>query len=135
MQTAAYGLSLIDEVVLMKTIDNTHRYYGLIRRAANVLRCDRGRFEILADRPLNHGHLVVCRVWVGIHHRQVWESEYRFRINEQDAVYIIDEFKIRFGERVHYRKGRDDEPVLVSPAVAVEKRERYRLNRREYFLR
>ena len=102
----------------MKTIDNTHRYYSLIRRAANELRWGLGSFEILADRPLNHGHLVVCRVWFDSSHRRVHESEYRFRINEQGAVYIIDEFTIRYGGRVHYRKGRDDEPVLVSPGVS-----------------
>ena len=119
----------------MKTIDNTHRFYGLIRRAANELRCGIGGFEILADRPLNHGHLIVCKVWYTHTRRWVHESVYRFRIDEQDAVYIIDESIIRYGVWLPTRKGRDDEPVLVSPAAAAAKRSCYRLDRREYFLR
>jgi hypothetical protein len=120
---------------IRKTIDDTHRYYGLIRRVASELRCGEGRFEILADRPLNHGHLVVCRVWFGIPPRRVWESEYRFCINEQDAVYTLDEFKIRFGGRVHYRKGRDDEHVVEPPTMDNANRHRNRRYRVDSFLR
>ena len=119
----------------MKTIGFTHRFYGLICRAANELRHDNSSFEILADRPLNHGHLVVCRVWFNNPHRRVWESVYRFRIDEHDAVYIIDELIIRHGVRLPTCKGRDDEPVLVSPADAAAKRERYRRYRCETVLR
>jgi len=93
------GNTPIDGCDWMKAGDKTHEYYKMVRRAADRLRGGNGRVEFLADRPLNHGHLIVCRVWTGFRPRRVWEAEYRFRIDDKGDIYVVDVTPILQGER------------------------------------
>ena len=86
----------------MKTIYRNHPFYEIIKRACDEVRCGFAGFEILADRPLNHGHLVVCRAWFGaFSHRRPGECEYRFVIDEDDKVHTLDHTSIHHGRRGH----------------------------------
>ena len=74
--------------------------YEIIRRAVHGVWHTYPMFEILADRPLNHGHLVVCRVWLlGRSNRRIREREYRFVIDEANKVNTLDYTSLYFGMR------------------------------------
>ena len=86
--------------ILLKTIYRNHRLYNIISRACDKLRCGFASFEILADRPLNHGHLVICRAWYGCFLGRIGQHEYRLRIDEYDRVYVIDCTRIFHDKRL-----------------------------------
>lgn len=92
----------------MKTIDKTHRFYDIIDDAVNVLIQGRTGFDILADRPLNHGHLVLCRVWslpfTRISYGRASVGEYRFMIDDEGWVSVIDYRLIFRGKRRYARR-------------------------------
>ena len=98
----------------MKTTDKTHRFYEIIRRVVCGMWRPYTEFKILADRPLNHGHLVVCRVWLCRRgNRRIREREYRFVIDEANKVNTLDYTSLYFGMRgpttrgCNYRKQRE----------------------------
>lgn len=97
--------------------------YYTIQRMCDEERCGFGCFEILADRPLNHGHLIVCRVWCCQYRRGIWESEYRFIIDECGKGYILDFVDIRrgggYGVRVRSKCGRAKLPFIPSEWTGV----------------
>jgi len=77
--------------------------HGIIEKKCNDLRCGMGCFKILSTRPLNHGQLVICRVWPCVYRRLVWESEYRFIISEDNKVHTLDYRRVSsygFGPRI-----------------------------------
>jgi len=124
------GNTTIDEACNMKAGENTAWYYQMLRCAADRLRGGNGRVEVLADRPLNHGHLIVCRVWFGFLPRRAWEAEYRFCIDGKGDIYVVDVTPIRGGKRCATHKAYNDKPVCRAQPFDDE----YHQSRRAYRL-